>query len=101
MNEAANLGVTAAAIGGTVNTMIGGEIIGKYKDEKEGERYDITARLIKTEREQPDDIDDLRVRSSTGELVKLREVTNPGHRDRTHGDHAYEPSARRSDFRQH
>ncbi len=74
-DRAANLGVNAAAIGSTVNTMIGGEIVGKYKDEKEGERYDITARLIKSEREHPGDIDTLWVRSSTGELVRLKDVT--------------------------
>jgi HAE1 family hydrophobic/amphiphilic exporter-1 len=73
--RAANYGVTAAAIGSAVNTLIGGEIIGKFKDEKEGERYDITARLIKKERERPDDLESLQVRSSTGELVKLRDVT--------------------------
>jgi len=73
--RAAYYGVNAAAIGNTVNTLIGGENIGKYKDEKEGERYDITARLVHAEREHPDDIDFLRVRSSTGELVMLRDVT--------------------------
>ncbi|HEY6011912.1 MAG TPA: efflux RND transporter permease subunit, partial [Nitrospirota bacterium] len=74
-DRAANYGVSASAIGNTVNTLIGGEIVGKYKDEKEGERYDITARLIKSERDQPDDIGVLQVRSSTGELVRLRDVT--------------------------
>jgi HAE1 family hydrophobic/amphiphilic exporter-1 len=75
-DKAANLGVSATSIGGTVNTMIGGEIVGKYKDEKEGERYDITARLISSEREQPGDIDTLWVRSSTGELVRMADVTS-------------------------
>ncbi len=74
-DKAANLGVSAASIGGTVNTMIGGEIVGKYKDEKEGERYDIVARLIPSERDHPDDIDALRVRSSTGELVQMKDVS--------------------------
>ncbi len=73
--QAANFGVSASAIGNTVNTMIGGENVGKYKDEKEGERYDITARLIASERERPSDLDALWVRSSTGELVRLRDVT--------------------------
>ena len=73
-DKAANLGVSAASIGGTVNTMIGGEIIGKYKDEKEGERYDIKARLIPIERQQPASIDKLWVRSSDGELVRLSDV---------------------------
>ena len=54
--------------------MIGGEIVGKYKDEKEGERYDITARLIASERDHPEDIDALWVRSSTGELVRMKDV---------------------------
>ncbi len=74
--KAANLGVSALAIGGTVNTMIGGEIVGKYKDQKEGERYDITARLIPSERDRPEDIDALWVRSSTGELVRLKDVAS-------------------------
>jgi hydrophobic/amphiphilic exporter-1 (mainly G- bacteria), HAE1 family len=75
-DKAANLGVSAASIGETVNTLIGGEIIGKYKDEKEGERYDIKARLTEPARQQPSGIKDLWVRSSTGELVRLDEVSN-------------------------
>jgi HAE1 family hydrophobic/amphiphilic exporter-1 len=73
-DRAANLGVSSASIGGTVNTMIGGEIIGKYKDDKEGERYDIKARLISPDRQQPASIENLWVRSSTGELVRMDEV---------------------------
>ncbi len=73
-DRAANLGVTAASIGSTVNTMIGGENIGKYKDEKEGERYDINARLISTDRSVPSDLDRLRIRSMTGELVRMKDV---------------------------
>ncbi len=73
-DRAANLGVSAGAIGATVNTMIGGEIVGMYKDEKEGERYDITARLIASERDRPENIDSLLVRSSTGELVRMKDI---------------------------
>lgn len=75
-DRAANLGVTAASIGSTVNTMIGGENIGKYKDEKEGERYDINARMIASDRIQPSDLDKLRVRSMTGEVIRLQDVTD-------------------------
>lgn len=75
-DKAANLGVSASSIGNTVNTMIGGENVGKYKDEKEGERYDITARLTSSERDRPEDIGTLRVRSSTGELVQLKDVAS-------------------------
>jgi HAE1 family hydrophobic/amphiphilic exporter-1 len=75
-DKAANLGVSAASIGSTVNTMIGGEIIGKFKDAREGERYDITARLIPESRRTPDQIEGLQVRSSTGEVVGLEDVTS-------------------------
>lgn len=74
-DEAANLGVSASSIGGTVNTMIGGEIIGKYKDKLEGERYDITARLTAAERDRPLAVEALWVRSSTGELVSMKDIT--------------------------
>jgi HAE1 family hydrophobic/amphiphilic exporter-1 len=74
-DKAANLGISASNIGSTINTLIGGEMIGKFKDEKEGERYDITARLEASDRARPSDISALRVRSSTGELVDLKEVT--------------------------
>lgn len=75
-DRAANLGVTAASIGSTVSTMIGGENIGKYKDEKEGERYDINARMIAADRIRPSDLDKLRVRSMTGEVIRLQDVTD-------------------------
>ena len=76
-DKAANLGVSAASIGDTVNTMIGGEIIGKYKDEKEGERYDINARLISDQSGiSRRTLNKLRVRSSTGELVRLSEIAS-------------------------
>jgi hydrophobic/amphiphilic exporter-1 (mainly G- bacteria), HAE1 family len=73
-DKAANYGVSAASIGSTVNTMIGGENIGKFKDEKEGERYDINARLIKTDRDKPGNIENIRIRSTTGEIVQLDQV---------------------------
>jgi HAE1 family hydrophobic/amphiphilic exporter-1 len=73
-DSAANLGVSASSVGGMINTMIGGEIVGKYKDDKEGERYDIKARLLAPERQQPSSLDNLWVRSSTGELVRLNQV---------------------------
>ena len=72
--KAANYGVSASSIGSTVNTMIGGEIIGNFKDAQENERYDIKVRLMKGGREKPGDIDRIFVRSMTGELVRLDQV---------------------------
>jgi HAE1 family hydrophobic/amphiphilic exporter-1 len=75
-DQAANLGVSASSIGDVINTMIGGEIVGKFKDEKEGERYDITARLLPSARTRPDDIESLQVRSTTGELIRMKDVAS-------------------------
>ena len=62
-NKAADLGVSMATIGETVNAAIGGERVGKFKDK--GRRFDIRVRLLAPQRERPEDIERLLVR--TGE----------------------------------
>ena len=72
--KAANYGVSAVSIGSAVNMMIGGEIIGNFKDPQENERYDIKARLLQTERDRPGDVERILLRSTTGEIVRLDHV---------------------------
>jgi multidrug efflux pump len=71
-NRAADLGVSMAAIGETVNAAIGGVRIGKFKDK--GRRFDIRGRLLSDQRQRPEDIDRLLVRTSSGELVRLGQL---------------------------
>jgi len=71
-NRAADLGVSMAAIGETVNAAIGGVRVGKFKDK--GRRFDIRARLLAPQRERPEDISRLLVRTASGELVRLGEL---------------------------
>jgi multidrug efflux pump len=71
-NKAADLGISMADIGATVNAAIGGERVGKFKDK--GRRYDIRVRLLSAERRRPADIGRLLVRSSKGGLVRLADV---------------------------
>jgi hydrophobe/amphiphile efflux-1 (HAE1) family protein len=71
-NRAADMGVSMAAIGETVNVAIGGMQIGKYKDK--GRRFDIRGRLLAPQREKPEDIQRLLVRSRAGEAVRLGEL---------------------------
>jgi multidrug efflux pump len=73
-NKAADLGVSMADIGETVNAAIGGERVGKFKDK--GRRYDIRVRLLSEQRQRPSDIGRLLVRSSKGGLVRLGEVVH-------------------------
>jgi len=73
-NRAADLGISMAAIGETVNAAIGGMRIGKFKDK--GRRFDIRGRLLAPQREKPEDIQRLLVRSRAGEAVRLGELVN-------------------------
>jgi multidrug efflux pump len=71
-NRAADLGVSMADIGETVNAAIGGERVGKFKDK--GRRYDIRVRLLAPQRGRPEDIDRLLVRTAGGSLVRLGDL---------------------------
>ena len=71
-NKAADLGVSMATIGETVNAAIGGERIGKFKDK--GRRFDIRVRLLAQQRQRPEDIERLLVRTGSGGLVRLGDI---------------------------
>jgi HAE1 family hydrophobic/amphiphilic exporter-1 len=61
-----------ADIGDTVNSAIGGQRIGKFKDK--GRRFDIRVRLLGPQRQRPEDIQRLLVRTGAGGLVRLGDV---------------------------
>jgi HAE1 family hydrophobic/amphiphilic exporter-1 len=71
-NKAADLGVSMAAVGETVNAAIGGARVAKFKDK--GRRYDIRVRLLSSQRQRPEDINRLLVRSQNGSLIRLGDV---------------------------
>jgi multidrug efflux pump subunit AcrB len=70
--RAADLGISMASIGSTVNTLIGGARIARFKDG--GRRYDIRARLQADQRQNPEDIRRLLLRTPAGALVRLGDV---------------------------
>jgi len=71
-NRAADLGVSMATIGETINAAIGGERVAKYKDK--GRRFDIRVRLLSTQRARPEDINRLLVRTTSGSLVHMGDL---------------------------
>jgi HAE1 family hydrophobic/amphiphilic exporter-1 len=71
-NKAADLGISMAEIGQTINAAIGGVRAGKFKEG--GRRYDIRVRLLGPQRERPEDIQRLFVRSASGQLVRLGDI---------------------------
>jgi len=71
-NKAADLGISMAEIGETINSAIGGQRIGKFKDK--GRRFDIRVRLLAQQRQRPEDIGRLLVRAGGGGLVRLGDI---------------------------
>ncbi len=71
-NKAADLGIGMADIGETINSAIGGQRVGKFKDK--GRRFDIRVRLLAPQRQRPEDIGRLLVRTGAGGLVRLGDV---------------------------
>jgi hydrophobe/amphiphile efflux-1 (HAE1) family protein len=71
-DKAADLGVSMADIGNTINAAIGGTRVGKYKEG--GRRYDIRVRLLGPQRQRPEDINGLYVRGATGSMTRLSDL---------------------------
>lgn len=69
--QAALHGVSAAAIGTTVNAMIGGVKVGQYS--KEGQRYDVRLQLTKSKSEL-EEVKNLMIGNSRNNLIPLSRV---------------------------
>jgi multidrug efflux pump len=69
-NRAADLGVTVADIGNTLQTMLGSRRVTTYVDN--GEEYDVILEGLRSEQNSPNDVQNIYVRSSTsGSLIPL------------------------------
>ncbi|MEO6626134.1 MAG: efflux RND transporter permease subunit [Burkholderiaceae bacterium] len=79
--RAADMGVGVDAIARSVETMLGGRLVTRYK--REGEQYDVIVQTAESGRNTPDDIERIFVRGRNdtiiplSALVKLREVVVP------------------------
>lgn len=71
-DRAAALGVTPAAIGQTIKTMVGGIDVAKYNID--GDRYDISVRLQEPFRICPENLFALTVKNNSGELISLENL---------------------------
>lgn len=72
--RAAALGVSVADIGGTLETFLGGRVVGDFK--RGTEQYDVIAQLRPASRATPDVIREVHLRSASGELVQLANLVN-------------------------
>ncbi|MDY0071193.1 MAG: efflux RND transporter permease subunit [Thauera sp.] len=70
--RAADLGVAVDVIGRTMETMLGGRQVTRFK--RDAEQYDVIVQLEDRARSMPADISDLYVRARNGEMVPLAQV---------------------------
>ncbi|MEZ5629065.1 MAG: efflux RND transporter permease subunit, partial [Rhodocyclaceae bacterium] len=68
-DKAADLGVSVEQIGRTLETLLGGRQVTRFK--RDAEQYDVIVQLAAADRSIPNDIRDLYVRSSAGEMIPL------------------------------
>ena len=67
--KAALLGIDVETIGRTVETMLGGRQVTRFK--REGKQYDVIVQLKDVDRTNPDDLREIFVRGSDGSMVAL------------------------------
>jgi multidrug efflux pump len=67
--KAALLGIDVDTIGRTVETMLGGRQVTRFK--REGKQYDVIVQLKDVDRTNPDDLREIFVRSREGKMVAL------------------------------
>ena len=70
--RAADLGVAVDVIGRTLETMLGGREVTRYK--QDAEQYDVIVQVDAASRADPRDIRDLYVRARSGDMVPLANV---------------------------
>lgn len=69
-----DLGVPVETVGRTLETMLGGRVVTRYK--QDGEQYDVIVQVAADDRGTPNDISDIFVRARSGEMVPLSNVTS-------------------------
>lgn len=67
--KAATLGIDVATLGRTLETMLGGRQVTRFK--REGEQYDVIVQVADVDRTNPDDITNIYVRAAGGAMVPL------------------------------
>ncbi len=73
-DKAAALGVSMAVIGGTLETLMGGRDVTRYK--REGKQYDVVVQMEDDKRRQPSDLTSIYVRGNDDQLVQLSNLVS-------------------------
>ena len=68
----ADVGVPVETVGRTLETLLGGRIVTRFK--RDGEQYDVLVQVADADRTNPRDITDIYVRGRSGEMIQLGNV---------------------------
>ena len=71
-DKASALGVSMQAIGSTLEILLGGKDVTRYK--REGKQYDVVVQMEDDKRRQPTDLTSIYLRSASGALVQLSNI---------------------------
>ncbi|MGH7330630.1 MAG: efflux RND transporter permease subunit, partial [Polyangiaceae bacterium] len=71
--RASALGIPISDIANTVSSLVGGVAVGQYSTA--GRRIDVRLRVLASQRQTPEDIGKLNVRSQTGQMIPINAVT--------------------------
>jgi HAE1 family hydrophobic/amphiphilic exporter-1 len=70
-DAASDFGIAIADVSAATRTLVGGEIVTDFKDDTDGENYDVWLRAVAGDRDDASVLTDLSVRGMHGELVRL------------------------------
>ncbi|MFC5300354.1 efflux RND transporter permease subunit [Azospira restricta] len=73
-DKASDTGVQVEAVGRTLETMLGGRQVTRYK--QDGEQYDVIVQVAPDDRRRPDDIGDIYVRGKNGAMIPLANLVD-------------------------
>ncbi len=68
-DQAADMGVSVENIGRTLETLLGGRQVTRFK--RDGEQYDVIVQVADVDRSNPDDIRDIYARGRDGSMISL------------------------------
>jgi multidrug efflux pump len=72
--RAANVGAEVATIGRTLETMLGGRQVTRFK--QNGKQYDVIVQVADVERADPDDLAKIYVRNAGGQMIQLSNLVD-------------------------
>ncbi len=73
-DKAANIGIGVDKVGRTLETLLGGRQVTRFK--RDGEQYDVIVKLRDAERRDPGDLTDIFVRGNDGQLIQLSNLVH-------------------------